>query len=202
MRQYEHTHPWITFSLDLRPAPPKLWMLLGECQSKCEHIAGVPLRPAIAQHLHQLYLAKGVSATTAIEGNTLSEKQVLDHLRGRLELPRSQEYLKQELNNIADGCNSILNQVRTRRLPKLTSDGIKELNRTVLDKLPVEEHVVPGKVRSFSVGVANYRGAPAEDCNYLLDRLCEWLNGPGFEASPEQEISYAILKAAIAHLYL
>ena len=74
MRTYETTHPWLTFQLDLRKARPQLWMMLGEAQSKCEHIARVPLRPQIAQELHQVYLVKGVLATTAIEGNTLSEE--------------------------------------------------------------------------------------------------------------------------------
>lgn len=202
MRPYQTTHPWLTFSLDMRPASPKLWMLLGECQSKCEHIAGVPLRPITAKQLHQLYLAKGVAATTAIEGNTLSEKQVLEHLKGKLELPASQNYLKQELDNITAACNSIRHQVQTKTLPSLTPKRIEELNRLVLEKLPVEEHVVPGKIRTYSVGVANYRGAPAEDCEYLLDSLSGWLNGPGFEAPPNQEIAYAILKSVIAHLYL
>jgi len=202
MRQYESSHPWLTFSLDLRPAPAKLWILLGECQSKCEHISGVPLRPATARQLHLLYLAKGVSATTAIEGNTLTEKQVLDHLKGQLDLPASQNYLKQELDNITTACNSILSQVKTKTLPLLTTSRIEDLNRFVLNKLPVEDHVIPGQIRSYSVGVANYRGAPAEDCGYLLDQLCEWLNGPGFDAPSDQEIIYAILKAIIAHLYL
>lgn len=202
MRPYQTTHPWLTFSLDMRPASPKLWMLLGECQSKCEHIAGVPLRPITAKQLHQLYLAKGVAATTAIEGNTLSEKQVLEHLKGKLELPASQNYLKQELDNITAACNSIRHQVQTKTLPSLTPKRIEELNRLVLEKLPVEEHVVPGKIRTYSVGVANYRGAPAEDCEYLLDSLSGWLNGPGLEAPPNQEIAYAILKSVIAHLYL
>lgn len=51
--------------------------MLGEAASKCEHIAGVPLRPSVAQELHRLYLAKGALATTAIEGNTLTENEVL-----------------------------------------------------------------------------------------------------------------------------
>jgi len=80
MRTFERTHPWISFWIDLRQARPQLWLLLGEAASKCEHIAGVPLRPATAQSLHQLYLAKGALGTTAIEGNTLTEKQVLQHL--------------------------------------------------------------------------------------------------------------------------
>jgi hypothetical protein len=74
MRTFERTHPWISFRIDLRQARPQLWMLLGEASSKCEHIAGVPLRPATAEQLHLLYLAKGAAATTAIEGNSLTEK--------------------------------------------------------------------------------------------------------------------------------
>ena len=68
-RQYEVTHPWITFSASRIPrAGARLWSLLGECQSKIDHIAGVPLRPDVAATLHRLYLAKGALATTAIEG--------------------------------------------------------------------------------------------------------------------------------------
>jgi hypothetical protein len=100
MRTFERTHSWITFHIDLRHAGPSLWMLLGEAASKCEHIAGVPLRPSVAQSLHQLYLAKGALATTAIEGNTLTEKEVLAHLQGKLKLPPSKEYLAREVDNI------------------------------------------------------------------------------------------------------
>ncbi|MCX6916585.1 MAG: Fic family protein, partial [Verrucomicrobia bacterium] len=64
MRTYEQTHPWITFQADLKKASPKLWMNLGEIRSKCDHIAGVPLRPFVAQRLHQLFLARGVLGTT------------------------------------------------------------------------------------------------------------------------------------------
>src|SRR6266436_58210 len=81
MRTFERTHSWISFRIDLRQARPQLWLLLGEAASKCEHIAGVPLRPATAQSLHQLYLAKGALATTAIEGNTLTETLSKQSLR-------------------------------------------------------------------------------------------------------------------------
>ena len=76
MRTYEETHPWITFRLDLNKINYRGWMLLGEAQSKCEHLSGVPLVPGAAERLNELYLAKGVLATTAIEGNTLTEEQV------------------------------------------------------------------------------------------------------------------------------
>ena len=100
MRSFERSHPWIQFSLDLRAAPAQLWIFLGEAASKCEHVAGVPLRPDTAERLHRLYLAKGLRATTAIEGNTLSEEEVLQHLEGKLNLPPSKEYLAKEIDNI------------------------------------------------------------------------------------------------------
>ena len=98
MRTFHETHPWITFELDLRRAGHTLWMLLGEAKSKCEQLSRVPLLPQVAQHLHRLFLAKGVLATTAIEGNTLSEEEVLQHLRGELNLPPSKEYLSREID--------------------------------------------------------------------------------------------------------
>ena len=48
MKTFEKTHPWIRFELDLRKFDHKLWMALGETESKCEHIAGVPLQPDTA----------------------------------------------------------------------------------------------------------------------------------------------------------
>ncbi len=202
MWTFQKTHPWLTFSVDLRRAPSSLWIMLGECQSKCEHIAGVPLRPDTAKKLHQLYLAKGVLATTAIEGNTLSEEEVLRHLQGTLKLPPSREYLAQEIDNIVSACNLMLEDITAGRAPTLSSGRVKELNRIALNKLKLDEGVVPGDIRKYAVGVARYQAPPAEDCEYLLDRLCEWLNSEGFASQPGRMIVFAILKAVLAHLYL
>lgn len=106
--KYTKTHPWLTFQVDLQNAPPSFWLVLGECQSKCEHLANVPLRPDIATKLHEVYLAKGLWGTTSIEGNTLTEEEVLRHIQGRLELPPTKEYLKQEIDNILQECNKML----------------------------------------------------------------------------------------------
>lgn len=202
MRTWKQTHPWLTFSVDFSRAPSHLWITLGECQSKCEHIAGVPLRPDTAKKLYQLYLAKGVLATTAIEGNTLSEEEVLRHLQGTLKLPPSREYLAREIDNIVTGCNLILSDIKAGRVPALTSGMVKKLNQIVLDKLRLDEGVMPGEIRAHAVGVGRYQAPPARDCEYLLDRLCEWLNSEAFNPQPEMVIVYAILKAVLAHLYL
>ena len=203
MRTFEKTHPWLKFSVDLSRAPWNLWAVLGECQSKCEHIAKAPILPEVQKELLQVYLAKGSLATTAIEGNTLSEEEVLKHLRGELHLPPSREYLGREIDNIVEGCNFILGLVkRGVTTPPLNVQEIREFNKLVLRGLNLENDVFPGRIRKFSVDVPGYRGAPAKDCQYLLDRLCEWLNGLEFAEFPEMAIAFAIIKAILAHLYL
>lgn len=201
-RTYLETHPWLTFTLNLAKASPKIWIMLGECQSKCEHMARVPLRPATAQALYQIYMAKGVAATTAIEGNTLSEEEVLQHLEGKLTLPPSRQYLGQEIDNVVTGCNRILREIVSAKVPELTSTGIRELNGIVLSKLKLDKDVRPGEFRNYSVGVGRYRGAPPEDCEYLVDALCQWLNGGDFQGEEGLRMVYALIKAVMAHLYI
>jgi len=181
-------------------------MMLGEARSKCEHIAQVPLQPGTAERLHQLYLAKGALATTAIEGNTLSEEEVVKHLEGKLRLPPSKQYLAKEIDNVVEACNWILGEIVDGQSPRLTATLIKDFNHRVLKGLKLAEDVVPGEIRSHAVGVARYRAVPPEDCDFLLDRTCDWLNGQGFTPTAnelsDEDLSVAILKAVIAHLYL
>lgn len=202
MRTYERTHEWISFEIDMRKADPRIWLALGEIQSKCEHLAGVPLRPDVAERLHELFLAKGVRATTAIEGNTLSEDEVERRIQGNLPLPPSKEYLGKEIDNIVSATDSILADIVGNDPGPLTPEDLNEYNSLVLAGLEVEEGVIPGEVRRTSVGVAGYRGAPAEDCPYLLKRLCDWLSSEIFEAPEGYEIVYGVLRAVVAHLYI
>lgn len=202
-REYENSHPWLSFSADLKPLSAAFWMLLGETRSKIDHIAASPLKPEVAAEMHELYLAKGYQATTAIEGNTLTEAQVRLLMESRLPLRDSQRYLEQEVRNIIGACGRILDGIRSSANRLVTPEGILEFNRLVLEELAVEEGVVPGEFRRHSVGVWRYLGAPAVDCEYLVDRLCKWLNGPEFApATVEMQVPYAVIKAVLAHLYL
>lgn len=204
MRAYLESHPWITFkATDINALDAKLWMLLGEARSKCEHLAGAPLRPEVARHLYEVTLAKGAQATTAIEGNTLTEDQVAGILHGTFSAPPSRAYQEREVKNVLDALTSIDQQVMGGGIPKITPDLISDFNRQVLEGTEYEPHVVPGKVRDYSVGVASYRGAPAEDCQHLLDRLAEWLEGDTFQSEdPEIQFALAVASAVYAHLYI
>ena len=201
MRTYERTHPWITFTLDLNKSQYNHWLLLGEAQSKCKHFEGVPLLPSVAAHFYKVFLAKGVIATTAIEGNTLTEEDAILHLEGKLELPPSKNYLRQEIENIIEACNSIGTNILRADLTDISVDEIKRYNKLVLNKLPLDEGVMPGEIREHSVIVGKYRGAPPEDCEFLLNKLCHWINQE-LETPAEYQIAFGILKAILAHLYL
>ena len=185
-RAYQTSHPWISFSINLDRAPPQLWALLGQAVAFCEQVSGAVLTPRASRELYRTYLVKGVRATTAIENNTLTEEQVGRALDGTLELPPSQEYLGQEVRNILDVCEDIRDQILAGTAPRLTREWIADANRAVLGGMEdvLGEGVVPGEVPAFQVVVGRYRGAPREDCDYLLDRLCRWLDeddmpGPG-----------------------
>lgn len=201
-RTYLETHPWLKFQLDLRKVDYKLWIQLGESQAKCEQVAGVPLLPNVAEYLHQIFLAKGALATTAIEGNTLSEQDALQLLQGKLHLPPSKEYLGQEIENIIDACNWIASAELSGEGIKLTPQLIKEFNRRILQSLPLSDEVSPGEIRRYDVGVGRYRGAPYQDCEYLLSLLCQWLDDTFAPLDSQNKIVFGLLKAIVAHLYI
>jgi Fic family protein len=202
-RTYLGTYPWLTFKLDLSRTPAQFWVLLGEASSKIQHLAESLLAPETGERLRELYLAKGVHATTAIEGNTLSEEEVAAHLAGRLKLPPSQEYRTREIDNIINAYNRIADELFGGGERELTPVKIKEYNRLILDGLELERGVEPGQMATQRPAVARYLAPPREDCDYLLARLCDWLNGSDFDAPTEDlTVPYAIIKAVIAHLYL
>ena len=200
-RTYLKTHSWITFPLDLEKFSYRTWLYMGEVQSKCEHIADTPLMPDVATEMYQLFLAKGVNATTAIEGNTLTIEEVQKRIRHELDLPPSKEYLGIEIDNIVQACNQIKDAVLAGVGIELNLDQVKNFNAIVLRNLPLQDYVVPGQVRDYPVIVGTYRGAPAQDCEYLLKRLCDWINSDwGFPG--EHKIAMGCIKAIMAHLYL
>lgn len=196
-------HPWVNFQLDLTHVTYKLWMLLGEAFSKCQQIAGTPLLPETAEKLNHVFLVKGVHATTSIEGNTLTEEQIEQQMKKTLVLPPSQQYLQQEVENVLDACAAIKRDIVKQQRIAITVDRIKEFNALVLRKLPLDEEIVPGEFRRFSVGVFNYRGVPWKDCEKLTSRLSQWLDGGDFESTePRMKFALSLLKAVVAQLYI
>ena len=201
-RQYESSHPWLTFECNLVRVSYSFWMKLGAIQSKCEQVSHVLLPPDVAQELLVLYLGKGVRATTAIEGNTLSEEDVRQRIEGRRELPPSKEYQGQEIDNVVQACNEVGERMTAGEAAELSLEGICRFNELILRDLPLDEGVVPGRIRQTEVGVANYKGTPPGDCYYLLEKLCHWINDEIRPPSDEQQVAFGVIKAVLAHLYV
>lgn len=194
-------YPWISFRVNLKELPFTIWMLLGQCVSKCEHIKKIPLMPSVSKELHKVYLVKGVAATTAIEGNTLTEEQVRDILEKKAKIESSKKYLQQEVENILEACHLIGRNIKTPEHRITNKELLCELNKLVLKNVPVEEWVEPGVYRRRQVVVGSYRAPDASDVPALMQCFCEWINESGVNESGLDKITAAILKAIAAHLY-
>lgn len=204
-RGYLGSHPWITFRADLSEL--SLWFFenVGEARSKCKHLALAPMPPRVAEEMHRLFLAKGAHATTAIEGNTLSEEQVARVISGELQLPPSQEYLQREIENIVDACVDIERMIGEAGKFEISVELLAALNEQVLKGLEREDWVRPGEFRERAVGVGAYLGAPHDDVEFLTEMMAVWLNGPDFEAaSDDKRLGFlrTLIRAVIAHLYI
>ena len=198
----ENKYPWISFTLDLSGLPTHAWLWLGECVSKCRHISQIPLLPQVRDELHKVYLSKGLHATTAIEGNTLSEKQVRQIVDSELRLEGPRQYLEQEVRNVLAACQAIARRLQESREIRLTPSMLCEYNAWVLaEGVPCAEGTVAGKIRQDQRVVGAYRPPSASDVPQLLSRFCDWINGL---ACPENldPMAFAILKAISAHLYI
>jgi len=196
-------YSWITFGANLAKLPWQSWIKLGECVAKCEQIKSVPLAPNLRDELHLIYLAKGVHATTAIEGNTLTEEQVSALIQKKLELPPSKKYLEQEVNNIIEACNEIAIDISKSNLEDITIEQICYYNSKVLgNNIPCDEAAEPGKIRKHNVVVGSvYRAPVAKDVTSLMKKFCKWMNGPDF-VNERMPLHFAVIKAIIAHLYI
>jgi len=206
-RRYLDQNPWIRF--DYRTDLNLLWAGLGEAYSKCQHLAGTPLKPSVVRDLSSIYLARGALASTAIEGNTLTEEQVQLMLDGQLRLPASQQYLEQEVRNVIDAIVAIQRDAKTGHAPFTISEGwIRQQNRLVLRGLETPTHVVPGEYTSTQLVVGPYKAAPPEDVSYLMGKLVEWLNTTWLTPAQDSTISrperfyWAFFAAVLGHLYL
>jgi Fic family protein len=194
---------WITFNLDLRKIPWQSWVRLGECVARCNYIKTVPLKPGIRNKLHLIYLAKGVNATTAIEGNTLTEEQVRALINNQLKLPPSKEYLELEVRNILDACNEISKDIAGGHFGDITIEKICDFNRRILaNGVPCAEKAVPGEFRQHNVVVGNvYRAPDTQMVSDMTESFCRWMNSETFQ-NKSMPVHFAIIKAIASHLYI
>jgi Fic family protein len=200
-------HEFVCFEFSTSNLRPTDWLMLGEAMSKCQHLAGAPLKPAAADELAAIYLVRGVQATTAIEGNTLSEDEVKDIVqKGTAHVSESREYLEREVRNIAECLHEIDDALeRGVRLP-ITVERLCYLNHKILEGIPDKPEVVPGQLRRHDVAVGSYRPPHYTEIPELTEQLGKWLETLRSSVSKnsrrEDRFVSAVLAAILAHLYI
>jgi Fic family protein len=186
------------FVVNMSDFPFTFWKMLGEAKSKCEHISRAPLLPETRKHINLVYLVKGVHSTTAIEGNTLTENEVMAIFRKELTLPPSRLYQGVEVENILKAMNEAVK--KPLRGP-ISAAEICAMNAQVLAGLNVAEHVVGGRYRQTAVGVGGYRCPDPGDVPRYMDNFVLWYNSFPAERDDLDSVSFAIIKAIAAHVY-
>lgn len=176
--------------------------LLGECDGLVKAICHAPILPELRQTLLNISLIKGAQATTAIEGNTLTEEEVRKVKEGK-ELPPSQKYMEIEVRNILDAFIWIFGIVINNNIDKpISPDLIKEFHKKIGANLGDHLDAIPGKFREDNRTVGNYRCPDYQDVNELMDDFCNWLKTDFHYWSGEQKYTETIIQAIVAHVYL
>lgn len=208
-REYLDTHPWINFDAGaVRRLGPDSWMRIGEAFALCSELMATPLIPAAAEELHRVALVRGAQATVAIEGNTLTVEQVDSIRAGTFSAPPSRQYQEREVRNVLDTFERVDQMVMADGDVRLSADLVCALNRRILDGVDPDAESPPGSIRTHSVVVGSYRGAPARDCQFLLERLVDWLDSEHFRPDPAQpgsthdRFALSVISALFAHLYI
>lgn len=201
MRTYEETHPWITFRWEPRRIPYPVWLLLGEAGARITQVGACSMPPEAGQLMGRKVLVQSLDALAAMEGNTLTTDQVEHCLDGRLQLPASQAYLGQEVQNLFQAFRWTHDRLVAGDR-QLTPWSIQLLNAQVLKGLPWEDGSSPGEYRTVRQPNA-VAGVPVEDIGYLVERTCDWLVADRFAPEhAEERHAFGLVRAFLAQLYL
>ena len=92
----------------------EIYYLLGKCEAIITAISKMPINPEYYSRLKSVSLIKGAQATTAIEGNTLSDEEIEIISEGK-SLPPSKKYQEREVRNILDAMNILCKEYTMQR---------------------------------------------------------------------------------------
>lgn len=197
------THDIIRFPPPEIKLIPRTWLLLGQIQAKVIALGTSPMHPEDAYQHNLLYLAKGIHGTTAIEGNELSEDEVLELVGGDTPLATEDSFQHRQIFNMLAAYTAVTVDTPPPDAPEFSVGLLNHYRGLVMAGMETGDSPV-GELRSHNVTVGRYLAPPADNCGLLLEQYCEWLNTeePVSEYFVSYELAFAILKAISAHVYL
>lgn len=176
--------------------------MLGQCVAYTKAISNTPIMPQYYDELMLLALRKGAQATTAIEGNTLSEEEIAKLQEGQA-LPPSKEYQQIEVKNILNAFNELLVEtVYDNKEQLISQELLLRFNKLVGQNLGEHFNAIPGRFRNNDVVVGTYRCPDHRDILPLIERYCQWLRSEFDYEGGKQVFSDIIVQSIVAHVYL
>jgi len=175
--------------------------MLGECDAYIKALTDIPLKPEHRDRLLRVSLIKGAQATTAIEGNTLSQEEI-EKLDEGWKLPPSKEYLEIEVKNILAAFNELLREIVVEdKVRIITPELIKDFHRMIGQNLGNHFDAIPGRFRDDNRVVGRYLAPDYKFVPELVDTLCNWLKQE-FHYGDGQSFSTLVIQAMITHVYI
>jgi Fic family protein len=194
-------YPHIKFSKHWELSERSIY-LLGSCEAIVRAICHMPMQPEHRRHLLKVSLIKGAQATTAIEGNTLTDAEIERVSQGE-SLAQSKQYQEREVRNILDAMNLIFQEVAIDGHDNLISPTlIKRFHRMVGKDLGEHFDAIPGQFRTDERFVGPYKCPRGEDVENLVTALCQWLQREFGYPTNEQTFAQAVVQSIITHVYL
>jgi Fic family protein len=198
----KNTYEHISFQPRWDAAGP-MANLLGQCYAYIQAIKKTPIRPDYLQRMLRVSLNRGALATTAIEGNTLSESDV-ELIQSGKNLSPSKKYLQQEVQNILAAFNTIFDEMLENDRPRgvVSPQLIKEFHAMVGKDIGDAFAASPGVFRTSNVIVGSlYRPPSFPRVGEFIQKLCSWLEKQ-FHCKTGQGFDDAIIQAVVTHIYI
>lgn len=181
---------------------PYALILLGQCEAYVQSINNTPILPQHYRSLMKVALLKGAQATTAIEGNTLSDEEITK-VMDNIKLPPSKEYQEIEVRNILNAYNELLNEIVNSGIDQLISkELLLRFHKMVGKDLGEHFAAIPGKLREAEVVVGRYRCPDHRDIPMLVDKLCQWLREEFKFGKVDLTFSEVVIQAIVTHVYI
>lgn len=175
---------------------------LGQCEAYVKAISNTPIMPEHADNLRHVAFNKGAQATTAIEGNTLTEEEV-DKVSGGEKLAPSQTYQEIEVRNVLNAFHILVFEVvRDNQCYLISPDLIKRFHKLIGQDLGDQLNAIPGQFRTSNVTVAKYRCPDYGDVEDLIDLFCEWLKDEFCYECGDQTFSDIVIQSIVSHIYI
>ncbi len=180
---------------------PETMYQLGQCNAIIKALSETPIQPNYRRQLLTVSLHKGALATTAIEGNTMSQEELESIIAGK-EYPPSKDYQKKEVENILNALNTFLQEIIHRNQGDVVDKKLLlRMHKMVGADLGEAFSAIPGRFRENPVTVGRYKAPDYKDLEKFMDTFFEWMQNE-FHFASGQSFAEAVIQAIVAHVYI